>query len=287
MISTPLRWKSALVLLFLLPLSACSPLHAVNLVSPNSAEQRISHHFDEERGLELDIYLPAQAQRPAPVVVFFYGGGWRSGSRGEYQFVGHRLAKLGLVAVIPDYRLYPDVQFPAFVQDGARAVRWVQENIRDFAGDPDRIFLAGHSAGAHIASLLHFDERYLQAEGDEAPHCGMVGISGPYDFAPLLGPTLNAIFPAATQGDSQPVDFVDGSEGPVLLLHGLEDKTVKPRNSARLANAATEAGGQASYIIYSERAHTGTLLSLAPIFDRLSPVPKDLSDFVHNTMCSE
>jgi acetyl esterase/lipase len=105
----------------------------------------------------LDIYVPEKLTASAPVVVFFYGGGWESGSKEMYRFIGYALAAQGLVVVIPDYRLHPDVEFPAFMNDAAEAVEWAHVNAARLGGDPDRLFLMGHSAGAQIATLLSMD----------------------------------------------------------------------------------------------------------------------------------
>src|SRR3712207_3414863 len=120
------------------------------------------------------------------VVVFFYGGRWESGDRGDYLFAAQGLVSQGFVAVVPDYRLHPEVGFAGFMADGAAAVRWVRDNIAGFGGDPAQIFLMGHSAGAHIAALLALDERWLADQGlPRGTVRGAIGLAGPYDFLPL------------------------------------------------------------------------------------------------------
>jgi alpha-beta hydrolase superfamily lysophospholipase len=138
----------------------------------------VSHkHFRAESGLaygnaprqKLDVYVPTTDAPPAashgrPVVVFFHGGSWQTGSRSSYLFVGAALASRGFVAVLPDYRTWPDTAFPGFVDDAATAVRWARDHAAEFGGDSSRIFLMGHSAGAHIVMLLATDGRYLAAQ---------------------------------------------------------------------------------------------------------------------------
>jgi len=143
----------------------------------------------------------------------------------------------------------------------------------------------GHSAGAHIAALLHYDERYLRNAGTHKRPCGLIGLSGPYDFLPLLGDELNAIFPANTHHQSQPVHFVDGSEGPALLVHGLKDNTVKPRNSASLAQLVEQAGGSASLKIYDNDTHTDPLLGLSRGLGFVAPVVADVDAFINQQNC--
>ena len=105
------------------------------------------------------------------MVIFLYGGGWVSGERRDYGFVGRAFAARGFVTVIPDYRLVPTVRFPTFIEDAARAVRWAQDHAASFGGDPRRIDLSGHSAGAYIVAMLSLDRHYLaDAEVDPGDH---------------------------------------------------------------------------------------------------------------------
>src|SRR5690349_7192418 len=140
--------------------------------------------FDAGHGLSLDVYrAQGVTVDRAPVVVFFYGGAWQRGERAQYRFVGSRLAQHGILAIVADYRTLPRAGFPDFMQDAARAVAWSRENAAAQGGDPSRLFLAGHSAGAQIAALLGTDRRYLASVGvDVHAIAGVIGFSGPYDF---------------------------------------------------------------------------------------------------------
>lgn len=236
--------------------------------------------FGEHPSQRLDVYAPDDAAG-APVVVFVYGGRWQTGSRGQYAFVGRALAKRGIVAIVLDYRHGPDVRFPAFVEDVAGGVRWTHEHARDFGGDPAKIFLAGHSAGAHIAALVATDARYLQAVG-MAPRdlAGVIGIAGPYDFAPITDPDLRQIFgdTPAEWAASQPIGLVNGDEPPFLLLHGEDDKTVWTRNSERLAAKLTAAGVAVDYRTYPDLGHVRILSAFR--FPSLAPTLDDVVAYV-------
>jgi acetyl esterase/lipase len=122
--------------------------------------------FDAERHL-LDVYAPRQqkAAKPYPVVVFIHGGSWNSGNKDFYSFVGRRLAKQGVVAVVINYRLSPKVEVPAMADDCARAVVWTTQHIQEYGGDPQRLFVMGHSAGGGFAALLAADNRLLERRG--------------------------------------------------------------------------------------------------------------------------
>jgi acetyl esterase/lipase len=164
-------------------LAGCSPLAMVNTIAPDDGfvlDRAIAYGPQERQ--KLDVYYPEIRNPRAPVLVFFYGGSWRRGDRVKYKFVGQALSSRGYVTVIPDYRLYPDVRFPVFVEDGAASVAWVKENI---AASANGIVLVGHSAGAHLAALLALDTRYLSREGiSERTISGMIGLAGPYAFEP-------------------------------------------------------------------------------------------------------
>jgi acetyl esterase/lipase len=246
-------------------LCGCSGLYyrAINL---GVDEERIgTATFDERRGLSLDIHTPASpGSGGAPVVVFLHGGSWRHGDREGYRFVGDRLAANGALVLVPDYRKAPDHAFPDFMHDAASAVAWARDNAERFGGDPERIFLMGHSAGAHIVALLAADGRYLEAESiDPASLAGVIGLAGPYDFLPLTDPDLREVFGQEVQWPaSQPVNFIDGDEPAFLLLHGDSDRTVLARNSSRLAARLDAAGGEARYVVVEGAGHIGLLLSL-------------------------
>lgn len=237
----------------------------------------------------LDIYRPRGWQSPRPVIVFFYGGRWQRGSKDTYKMLAYTLTEQGYVVVVPDYRLYPAVEFPGFVEDAALAVRWVQRNAARYGGDPARVVLMGHSAGAHIALLLTLDERYLRGVDVESAEAiaGTVGLAGPYDFLPFTDQDVRDVMgPPDGWEQTQPVNFADGNEPPVLLLQGAGDETVKPRNAERLAARIEAEGGCARTAFYPGVGHIEIVVALiaAPIVD-LAPVLSDVVRFVESPGC--
>ncbi len=229
----------------------------------------------------LDVYAPASACR-APVVVFFYGGSWETGSRDMYPFLGRALARRGVIVVIPDYRRYPEVRFPAFMDDAAAAVAWSRANAGRFGGDPAHLFLMGHSAGAQIATLLALDPTYLRQVGlSSSSLAGVIGISGPYDFLPLTNPTLKIIFgPEETWPRSQPINFVTPAAPPMLLATGTADDTVYPRNTEHLAARLREAGVPVEERFYEGIGHISTVGAFAWPLRFLVPIRQDVLDFI-------
>jgi acetyl esterase/lipase len=223
-----------------------------------------SVQYDSAHALSLDIHRPRNSNRKTAVVVFFYGGSWQTGTRQDYRFVGQSLAKQGVLVIVPDYRKSPQVAFPAFVEDAARAVAWTKLHAAEYGGDPSRIFLVGHSAGAHIAAMLGTDGRFLRAVGMQPRDlAGIVGLAGPYDFLPITDPLQLPIFaPEAAWPLSQPVNFVDGDEPPFLLLQGTADKVVRPRNAERLAAKLRAFNEPVKVRMLDGASHTGLLLAL-------------------------
>ncbi len=179
------------------------------------------------------------------------------------------------MAVIADYRLYPEIRFPAYMQDAAAAVAWAHANAARFGGDPHRLFLMGHSAGGQIVALLALDPSYL-GEVDLSPQhdlCGVIGLAGPYDFLPLHSATLEKIFGPEPER-SQPINFVSAQAPPMLLLAGSDDDTVDPANTLRLAARLRAAGGAVEEKIYPGVGHktligafSGPLAFVAPVRD--------------------
>ena len=265
--------------------SGCSRalLGTLNLVDgspPRPVETRV---YDPAHGLQLDLYRPRSPATDAPVVVFFHGGRWQTGDRRQYAFVGHALAERGILAVIPQYRTWPEAGFPAFVEDAAAATAWAFRHVGGLGGDAQRIVVSGHSAGAHIAALLATDARYLGAHA-LAPTAlaGFAGVAGPYDFLPLDSDDLRAIFAPREQWPaSQPVNFVDGDEPPMLLLHGSDDRSVHPRNAERLAGRAGAVGVPVEVRRYAGVGHVRILLAMA--WPSLAPTLQDLAAFARAT----
>jgi len=267
-------------------LSACSPLTLVNAVSPGGdvVATRDLRYAPGERH-QLDIYRPAHGAGKAPVIVFFYGGNWVSGDRAGYAFVGRALAARGYVVVVPDYRLYPQVRYPDFLDDAAGAVAWTHREIAAHGGDPDRIFLMGHSAGAYNAAMLALDARWLGKQGEKPSMVrGWIGLAGPYDFLPIQNPTTRPVFNYPdTPRDSQPLDFASAGSPPALLIAPREDKVVNPaRNTGGMAERLREKQVPVREFYYDGVGHATLVASLSTSLKRLAPTLDAVDAFVRS-----
>lgn len=262
-------------------LTACSPFPVLNGLGSDSTYRQLSTlRYGDAPRQQLDVYQPASANKGI-VVVFFYGGGWRTGQRDEYRFVAQTLTRYGATVVIPDYRIYPTGVFPDFMHDAAAAVAWTQKNIAQYGGDPKKIYVVGHSAGAHIATLLALDKQYLAAQGlGTDVLAGVVGLATPANFAATLEDKYRPAFGNQTELErAQPIRYVRGDAPPMLLLHGADDTVVLPRNSLALAERITELGGQARAKIYPDKGHPGLILFFAPLLGS-SVILHDTLDFL-------
>jgi acetyl esterase/lipase len=253
----------------ILMIGACSPAVILNaFVSGDGYQMEEGLAYGDHVRHKLDLYRPSGAEDTAPIIIFFYGGSWKSGRRQDYLFMGEAFVRQGFMVAVPDYRLFPDVRFPDFVEDGARAVRWLSDNAAKYGGDPSRMILMGHSAGAHTAALLALDERYLEEQGfSRDALIGLIGLSGPYAFDPLAYESTRDIFAGVSGPDkARPIAFADGDGIPTLLLHGGDDTTVLPINSKKLAEKINATGGSAVYQEFSGQGHIGMVLSFAAPF---------------------
>ena len=265
-------------------LTGCSSMQLLNAtVSHRGYTRTLDLAYGSDPRQKLDVSLPKKIAPDAKVVVFFYGGSWRGGSKTDYRFVAQALTSRGFIVVLPDYRVYPAVTFPAFVEDGAAAVRWTRDNISAYGGDTNQLYLMGHSAGSHIAALLTLDARYLKAVGLERNAIrATASLSGPLDFTP--NPWDRPVFNQPTNATTidpqiEPITFVDGQEPPMLLVQGLQDKIVAPSNAEHLAARIRSAGGQVEYITYPKRAHASVVVALASPYQWLAPVLDDVTKF--------
>lgn len=266
-------------------LAACTPsLGTFDTLAPRDrGARRVARDVAYAEGprRRLDVYAPTERQGPLPVIVFIYGGSWDSGTKDDYEFVGAALASRGFVTVLPDYRLVPEVRFPGFLEDCAAAVRWVSQHAGEYGGDPQRIVLVGHSAGAYNAIMLALAGDYLRDAGVDARAIrGAVGLAGPYDFLPFdVDASRNAFGQAPDAQLTQPVHFARAGAPPLLLLWGEDDTTVGPRNLESLARVQRAAGGSVETKTYANVDHVGIMLALSRPFRGRAPALNDVIAF--------
>ena len=277
------------LLLCLLPLfvilEGCSTQALFDTLGPKDGNsRRVARDiaFGGHDQQKLDVYAPRTLAGKAPVLVYIYGGSWRMGDKNEYDFAGRAFAGKGYVTVIPDYRKVPEVVFPSFLEDGASALKWVTDNIAEYGGDPSRIYLVGHSAGAYNAVMLAVDPQFLAAEGLGPDTIdGVTSMAGPHDFYPFdVQATIDA-FGAAENPETttQPVALVTPDAPPMFLLIGSDDTVVQPRNVPALAAKLEEAGVRVETKIYDGLNHIDPAKVLSVPFRRQATVLADIDAF--------
>ena len=267
-------------------LSGCTALSfaVANVPARLAGLQRTANiPYGELPRQRLDVYRPARADVSKPVVVFWYGGAWTEGARAQYRCVGAALAQRGYVVVVPDYRLYPEVRFPTFLDDGARAVYWVQQQIPQFGGNAQRIVLMGHSAGAYMASMLLADAQYLRrARADSGRIVGLIALSGPFSLTPDT-PSLNAIFaPPFSVADWRVAAQLKHPTPPTLLIHGLDDHLVLSAVSERFAEQLRSLGSDVTLKLYAHCDHVCPLAALSVPARRRATSLADITVFLNS-----
>lgn len=266
-------------------LMACSPLKVLNAFTPGSTFSRTSDlAYGPDPRNKLDIYTPKDAAPDAPVVVFFYGGSWISGSRGDYAFVGEALASRGIVAVLADYRLYPQAHYQELLQDSAQAVGWTHAHIRQYGGDPGKLYVMGHSAGAYNAAMLALDPKWLAAAGTTPSIIkGWIGLAGPYDFLPIEDAEVKPVFYFPNSPpDSQPINHVSAASPPALLIASVNDTEVNPqRNTGGMASRLRAQGVSVREVYFSRTSHRTLVGALARPLRSLAPVLEEVAAFIH------
>ncbi len=265
--------------------AACTPsLGTFDALAPRDrGARRVERNasYGAGRRQRLDVYAPTPATGPLPLLVFIYGGSWDSGSKDDYGFLGAAFAAQGFLTVIPDYRLVPGIRFPSFIEDCAAAVRWTEQNAARLGGDPRRIVLVGHSAGAYNVMMVALDAHYLRDAGVDARAIrGIAGLAGPYDFLPFdVDSTRNAFGQAPDPQLTQPVHFARGDAPPMLLLWGEDDTTLGPRSLESLARVQRAAGGAVETKTYPGIDHVEIMLAVSRVFRRKAPVLADVTAF--------
>ncbi|CAN5435274.1 alpha/beta hydrolase [soil metagenome] len=272
-----------------LTLTQCSApglLNRLNSLTPGDSDaSRVATAIPYGAGpmQKLDVWAPRQTSiKQLPVVIFFYGGGWVKGSRQEYGFAGRAFAANGFVAVVPDYRHVPEVQFPAFVQDGATAIKWTRDHIAEYGGDPKRITLSGHSAGSYIAAMLALNDQYLKDIGVD-PHIvrAAAPLAGPYDFYPWDDKrAVDAFANWPRPAETQPITFARKDAPPMLLAYGSADTVVKPRNSINLAARLKALGAPVTLREYPGKSHNDLVMGLSKPFRGNAPTLQESVDFL-------
>jgi acetyl esterase/lipase len=269
--------------------AACSPLGLLNGLAPrDQGVRRVARGvpYGDDPRQTMDVHAPVEAgDRPWPMLVFFYGGGWDSGEGRLYAWAAQALAARGFVVATPDYRLVPQVHFPAFIEDAAAATAKAGEIAGRFGADPARLGVIGHSAGAHLAMMIALDRRYMTGAGAPGLIRAAAGLAGPYDFLPLDVPaSINAFGRAPDLTLTQPVAFARADAPPLWLGHGVEDVVVHAEDSTILCERMRAVGGRCEAKLYPGLNHADLIVTFSPLFRGKAPVLDDVVAFLRREL---
>ena len=270
-------------------MAACTSLGSLNALVDSDSHELTTAAYGASNRQHLDVYVPlemVERVRPAqgwPLVVFFYGGSWKHGERAHYRFVGEALSARGIVTVIPDYRLYPEVRYPDFLKDSAAATAWSLREAARFGADPKRVFVMGHSTGGYNAAMVALDARWLGAESIAPTQlAGWIGLAGPYDFLPIENPDVKPVFlHPDTPPESEPIRHVSALVPRAFLAAAPGDDLINPeRNTKQMASKLQQSGIPVTLQIYPHTSHTTLIGAFAFPLRFLAPVLDDVVEFV-------
>ncbi|WP_417232817.1 alpha/beta hydrolase [Brevundimonas sp.] len=272
-------------------MAACSPVGLLNKFGPRDAGvTRVARDlaYGDDPRQRFDLHAPAEtAAGPLPTLVFFYGGGWDSGARTDYGWAAQALAARGFVVAVPDYRLVPEVLFPAFIEDAAAATAAVAAAVGEYGGDPGRLGVIGHSAGAHLAMMITLDRRYMAAVDRPDLIRAAAGLAGPYDFLPFDVPaSVNAFGRTSDPTLTQPVTFVRADAPPLWLGHGTEDTVVHDDDTVILNDRIQALGGRSEAHLYTGLNHAEMIATFSPLFRKKAPVLDDVTRFFRRELAA-
>lgn len=227
-------------------LSACRSTTLINALTPRGDfDLKKNVPYGDNPRQKLDIYTPTTRPMKSSVIIFVHGGSWANGDKKQYLFVGQAFAEMGYFTVIPNYRLYPEVKFPDFIDDIALATARLKDLLpENTCPDTSNIILIGHSAGAHTVAMLATDPQYLQRNNAEVTIKTWIGLAGPYNL-PLDHRMVEKKFTTVTNDiDANPVNLATAAVPPAMLLHGEEDKTAIPKHTRELSERLQQLDGK-------------------------------------------
>lgn len=269
--------------------TGCSTGEILNAVVPkDEGSHRVAKDiaYGANARQTYDLYAPKKPKGDLPLIVFYYGGGWYAGDKSLYSFVGRALAALGYLVAVPDYRLYPEVRYPDFLSDCALAFEYIRQNARAHGGNPNKIALMGHSAGAYNAVMLALDDHYLKLSDDaNSPLRAVIGISGPYDFYPFDVKASQQAFGAWPRPEeTQPISYARTLKTQFLLMQSRDDEVVGMRNLTSLEAKLKAVNTPVETRLYDKINHQDMIACLSKPLRHKASVLADVKAFLSTIM---
>lgn len=304
-------YLSLVIVLLMLVYLFFNPLILMNALAFSRKVKRYKNlSYANDTRHKLDLYAP-KLKGPSSaanqvvnnsVIVFVYGGAWDSGHKDNYKFAAVELAKLGYITAVPNYRLYPDVKFPHFIEDVASACAALPQQLVSLGLKPQvslqhplSIILIGHSAGAHTVAMLNTEPKYLKQAEANIKIQACIGLAGPYDL-PLDDPLVTGKFDGVqlhdiseqqhdmghvhNHHDANPINLATDKMSKMLLMHGRADETVGLYHLERFSQRLTELKVEHQTIIYDKVPHRHIVGGLSKLFQFMNPVYKDIAAYL-------
>ena len=268
-------------------LAACGTNGALGTLNVIASTAGLNVSTDQRYGPDarnvLDVYRPegSKADASAPMLLFIHGGSWTNGSKNDYKFVGESFARAGYVTAVMNYRLAPVHRYPAYIQDAAQALKYLRVNAAELGGNPDALYVMGHSAGAFNAVEMVDNARWLQGAGVPISAVkAVVGVAGPYDYDYRPLPSANAFPEGSNPADIMPSNHVRKDAPPHLLLVAGDDQVVEPPNAVKMEAALKAAGVPVTRTVLPGLDHYTIVGSLARSLSFLGKTRQDALEFM-------
>ena len=250
-----------------LTLSACSGERVQNAVNATNSTRGLKVTRDQSYGPDvrnkLDVYAPQDAHG-APTILFIHGGSWQGGDKAGHAFVGESLARAGYVVGVMNYRLAPQNRYPSYVQDGAAALKWLRDHAGQFGGNPNDLFVSGHSAGGFNAAELVDHARWLaEVNVPVSSVRGVIGIAGPYSYDFRQYQSRVAFPEGGHPDDIMPDRHIRPDAPPHLLLVAEKDTVVHPQNALNMEAALQKAGIPVQRVVLPRLNHVTIMGAVA------------------------
>jgi len=268
------------------PLAIEKPKVEVEVVTTKDVTYKTVEGITEEAKalLKLDIYAPKDAKN-LPVLVWFHGGGLTGGDKASRLTAAlcKALSTEGFVVASANHRLNPQVKYPTYLEDGAAAVAWMKQNAATYGGNPNQLFIGGHSAGGYLSAQIGTDARYLKSNNVELSQIsGLIPVSGQMTTHYTIRTERGLPETTIVIDEAAPLYHARKDTPPMLILYGEKDMALRAEENQYFAAALKVAGNEwVTCLQMAGRDHGGIIAKMAESDD---PVRREIVKFMKSTV---